>query len=114
MKTKYGIPQEELDKIVERDKNCVYCHKPWNLKNRRSIEHLNHRWDWDSVGDFVSKGWPVFPIIAICCVNCNSSRSDKKISKWINEDKSGYCKRNNISFKSIAPVVREYIQKYEN
>ena len=120
MKTKYGIPQKELDEIVKRDTKCAYCGKkmidPWDPKNTgdsATIEHLNHIKDKNSVKIFISKGKPVAEIIVICHQRCNSSRRDKKISEWIDEDKSGYCKRNDISIKGVASVVRDYINKYE-
>ena len=117
MITKYGIPQQQLDVIIERDTDCVYCHKvmilPYDPANRAAsatIEHLNHRADWNSVEDFVSQGQPVYPIIALCCGACNSSRGSKPLLEWFQTD---YCKRWNISQTTAAPVVRSYIQQYE-
>jgi hypothetical protein len=116
MKTKYGIPQEQLDVIVARDKDCVYCHKamiPHDIANRSdsaTIEHLNHRADWDSVQDFNSKNKPVYPIIAMCCWSCNSSRGSKPLLEWF---KLNYCKKWNISQYSVSKVVRDYVNKYE-
>jgi hypothetical protein len=122
METKHGIPQKELDEIVKRDTNCAYCGKkmiyPWNSKNRSdsaTIEHLNHKKDWESVSDYVRKGWPVAEIIVICCGSCNYSRRDKSLRDWFKKD---YCKGNNsmnkkIDEESVGLVVREYIDKYE-
>jgi hypothetical protein len=116
MKTKYGIPQIQLDKIVKRDKVCVYCRnkfQPYDTHNRAgsaTIEHLNYRADWDSVGDFVSQGKPVYSIIAICCFSCNASRSDLPLLKWF---ESAYCKDHKININTVSEVVREYINMYE-
>jgi hypothetical protein len=116
MITKYGIPQNQLDVIVARDKDCVYCHKIMilhdiaNRSDSATIEHLNHREDWDSVQDFNSKNMPVYPIIAICCWSCNSSRGRKPLLEWF---QSNYCKKWNISQTTVSKVVRDYINIYE-
>ena len=117
MKTKFGIPQKQLDEIVRRDKVCVYCRKmfqsfdPYNRADSATIEHLNYRADWDSVGDFVSQGKPIYSIIAICCFSCNSSCSDLPLLQWF---ESEYCKDHNINIDTVSEVVRRYIKKYEN
>lgn len=117
MKTKHGIPQDQLNEIVIRDSKCVYCQKlmiqPYDIHNRAdsaTIEHLNHRADWYSVEDFVSNNKPVHSIVAICCGSCNSSRSDLPLLQWF---KTEYCKEHNINAKTVSKVVREYIQRYE-
>lgn len=113
MKTKYGIPQKELDEIVKRDTNCVYCHKKWNSKNKGNaaiIEHLNHLPEWDSVRSFVQEGKPVSKIIAICCGSCNSIRGSKSL---LNCFETPYCKKRKINYSTVALVVKKYIDKYE-
>jgi len=117
METKYGIPQKDLDTVVERDKNCVYCHKtmisPWNSKNQSdsvTIEHLNHKQDWDSVRTYVSTDQPVPAIIAICCGACNSSRGSKSLYDWF---ETKYCNENKICYENVSQVVKNYIDKYE-
>lgn len=117
MRTKYGIPQTQLDEIVIRDTVCVYCRKtmiyPYDITNRAdsaTIEHLNHRADWDSVRDFTSKGKDVQSIITICCGACNSSRSDLSLTKWF---ETSYCKSKDINQKTVSPVVLAYIKAYE-
>ena len=84
MKNKYGLPEEKLKKIRQRDKYCVYCHKfmvdPNSGGSRKywsTIEHLNHLPPWDN-----------HETVAICCASCNSSRSNKPLKKWF---KSFYC-----------------------
>lgn len=113
MKAKYGIPQKELDYIVKRDIICIYCHKKYSSKNKGdlpSIEHLNHKPDWDSVESFVCEGKPVYAIIAICCRSCNSSRGAKSLRNWF---KTPYCIEHNIKYSTVASVVKKYIDKYE-
>jgi len=117
LKNKYGIPEEQLDEIFARDTLCVYCRKsmlfPYDVKNggdSATIEHLNHRYDWDSVRDFTSKGKSVYSIIAICCGACNSSRSDLPLTKWF---ETSYCKIKDINPNTVSPVVSAYLQVYE-
>ena len=111
-------PEETLAKIRARDKACVYCGKemisPWDPKNRKdsvTIEHLNHK-NLDSVGSYIREGKPVSEIVAICCGECNSSRSDKSLLDWFETD---YCKNKNkgINYSTVTDVVRKYIDKYE-
>lgn len=117
MTTKHGIPQKQLDVIFARDKACVYCHKqmitPYDITNRSNsvtIEHLNHRADWDSVQDFVSNNTPVYSIIALCCGSCNSSRGSKSLSEWFQAE---YCRMRNIEQSTVSEVVRDYMNSYE-
>ncbi len=117
MKTKFGIPQDQLDEIVLRDEVCVYCQKeminPFDIHNRSNsatIEHLNHRADWYSVQDFVGRGLSVHSIITICCGGCNSSRGAKPLRRWL---ESRYCKSRNINVDTVSPIVQRYIEKYE-
>lgn len=113
MKTNYSIPQKELDEIVKRDTDCVYCHKNWDSKNKgdsASIEHLNHLLEWDSVGCFTRENKPIFTIIAICCGSCNSSRGAKSLRSWF---ETPYCNERKIGYSTVASVVKNYIDKYE-
>lgn len=113
----YGITKKEIELVKKRDINCVYCHKLFNFdhdKNKRkdwdTIEHLNHRPDWDSVGSYHKENKPVLEIIAICCAACNSSRGAKPLSNWF---ETGYCIHNNINYNTVAQVVKQYVDKFE-
>jgi hypothetical protein len=106
VKNKYGLPKDELKRIRERDKNCVYCHKKMVNSNNSSkyrdwatIEHLNNLPPWDNIDT-----------VAFCCGSCNSSRGNKKLLDWF---KSSYCTERNINYDTVAAPVREYIDKYE-
>jgi hypothetical protein len=117
MKAKWGIPQEDLDKIVERDEKCVYCHKamiyPYDKNNRKDsaeIEHFNHRYYWDCVASYVNAGKCVCSIIAICCGECNRSRNNLPLLEWF---KRGYCLERKINYSSVTRVVQKYIDEYE-
>jgi len=106
MNNNYGLPDDKVDQVRARDKDCVYCHKimtdPKDRGNRTdwaTIEHLNNMPPWDNA-----------ITIAICCFSCNASRGNKNISDWF---KTQYCVERNINLNTVAEPVREYIKKYE-
>jgi hypothetical protein len=106
MKNIYGLPEDKLNEIRARDRNCVYCHKTMikpiddnYRKDWATIEHLNHLPPWDNPDT-----------VAICCGSCNSSRSNKKILDWF---KTSYCAEKNINYDTVANPVKDYIKNYE-
>lgn len=110
-------PVLSLNIIRRRDTRCVYCGRimllKWDANNRDespTIEHLNHRMDWDSIGSYIRDGKDVAEIAAICCGRCNSSRSDKSLREWF---KSNYCLERNIGQATVARVVQNYLEKFE-
>jgi len=113
----YGITKEEIEVIRARDKVCVYCHKQFdqnhtqgNRKDWDTVEHLNHRADWNSVQSYHQDNKPVPEIISICCFACNASRNNKPLLQWF---KTKYCMSKEINYSSVAEVVKNYIDKYE-
>ena len=103
MKNKYGIPEDSLDTIRERDKTCVYCHKTMIATSESkyqsdwaTIEHLNHLPPWNNPAT-----------VAICCGSCNSSRSNKKLLDWFT---TPYCVEKNINIDTVAKPVKDYIE----
>jgi hypothetical protein len=99
----YGIPDEALDRIRERDRACVYCHtimRPYGSDGPSShwatIEHLNHLPPWDDP-----------TTIAICCAGCNSRRSNLTHAAWFATD---YCRSRGISEESVAETVRNFLR----
>ncbi|MSR79039.1 MAG: hypothetical protein EXS59_02745 [Candidatus Taylorbacteria bacterium] len=117
MKSKHGIPQNELDRIVARDKDCVYCHKAMveaSATTKRgdwaTIEHLNHIKEWDSVRSFIRDGKPIAEIVAICCQSCNSRRADRSLRDWFGSE---YCVKNDINYGTVSSAVKKYIDTYE-
>lgn len=93
----WGIP-DELEKLVRsRDSKCIYCGKIFAEAEKRgdfpSWEHI--------INDarIISED-----NIALCCISCNSSKGAKALIDWLN---SGYCKRNSIEYKRLAPVVKK-------
>lgn len=105
--------KEEMVEIRARDRACVYCRKEFDrtrYNDRDTIEHLNHKKNWDSVRSYRRENKPVSEIVAICCRECNSSRGSKPLLKWF---ASEYCLKKDITYQMVAQVVRNYIDKYE-
>lgn len=102
----YGISKEVLEKIIERDKVCIYCRKEMKRcasvigtpKNKATIEHFS---DVGELGAGVEE-------VGICCGSCNSSRGNKKLFSWFKKD---YCIKNNINEKKVAKPIKNYIKK---
>jgi hypothetical protein len=101
----YGIPDEALDRIRERDRTCVYCHKPMFLFGSKeprtdwaTIEHLDHLPPWDDP-----------TTVAICCVSCNSSRGARLLPDWFGRE---YCVSRGISEESVAQPVRDFLERF--
>lgn len=63
MSNNYGLPENRLNEIRDRDKTCVYCHKIMNQPSIggfrgdwATIEHLNYLPPWNNPDT-----------VAICC-----------------------------------------------
>lgn len=104
MSNRYGLRDEDLEKIRARDKICVYCRKKMtNPKNKgwrgdwATIEHLNHLPPWNNP-----------KTVTMCCGSCNSSRGNKKLLDWF---QTKYCLDRNININTVARIVRDYINQ---
>jgi len=100
---KYGIPDRGVSQIARRDRSCVYCKLKFRFgtRSRRNLASWEHM-DGHSVRH--PKVWN----IALCCGSCNASRGPKGLAEWFD---SAYCKRKNISRRTVAPVIRRYLAK---
>jgi len=100
---KYKLPEEALNRIRKRDKECVYCHgemkKYDHVKgtphDKATIEHLNTEKPWDNPSTVV-----------ICCGSCNSSRGKKELVDWF---KGEYCIKKKINKNEVAEPVKNYL-----
>jgi len=99
--TKYNIPDPVARHVARRDKSCVYC----KLRFRIGARSRNNLASWEHMDDYSVKH-PKVRNIALCCGRCNTSRGPKGLAKWFD---SAYCRRNNISRQTVAPVVRRYL-----
>ncbi len=106
MKNNYGLNTKELELLRKQYNNCVYCKKVMvpagsdlPRKDWATIEHLNYLPPWNNI-----------KTVVFCCWSCNSSRGNKRISKWFN---SSFCTDKKISYKTVHVDVRKYIDKFE-
>jgi hypothetical protein len=105
----------DKERFIKRDKVCIYCSK--QMRNGKdapradwaTVEHLNHRSDWDSVGNYIKEGKDVTEIVGMCCWSCNASRGALPLPEWFEKQ---YCIDRNINLKTVAPVVRQFLSKF--
>lgn len=103
MANNWSIPIELEEKIRRRDKLCVYCcveMKPHfrskeTPSDKATFEHIDN----DEFN--ITEG-----NICLCCAACNSSKGAKKLVDWL---ESKYCEERNISRKTVAKVIQEYL-----
>lgn len=101
MSNRWGIPKEVEEFVKQRDKGCVYCRhefldKPNSRKHKPSWEHIINDIRINCINN-----------IALCCMSCNASKSDKNLTDWLRSD---FCKRNEITENSVAQVVKDAIK----
>ncbi len=93
---RWNIPNWLEEEVIARDTNCVYCRSPFaegaGKGSLASWEHI--------VNDakIITR-----ENIVRCCRSCNSSKGAKPLITWLD---SPYCKRRNISSKSVAEIVK--------
>lgn len=107
MPNKFGIPDDILSEMRQRDVACAYCRKmmvfPYsraNVADSATIEHLRE------AGPFHWKDGLVKEDIVICCSACNSSRGQKTHAEWF---RCGYCIEHGITANTVAPAIRDYL-----
>lgn len=101
----YGITEENVRRIIKRDKVCIYCKKKMKMgdsvvnlqKDKATIEHFSNK---------VMHDENIY--IGICCGSCNSSRSDHRLIDWF---KKPYCIERNINEKTVAKPIKDYMLK---
>jgi len=97
---KWGIPYSIEEKVKKRDKFCVYCHI--KLKEySRTKGTPGDKATWEHIKN---DGPNSESNVVRCCCSCNASKGTKKLSDWL---ESSYCKKKNISKKTIANVVQK-------
>ena len=102
MANNWNIPRWLEEKVRERDKCCVYCgveFTPSNLsrKSAASWEHIINDAKIITIEN-----------IALCCCSCNASKGQKQLSVWL---QSKYCKDHVINAKTVAPIVKQAIER---
>lgn len=114
VKTTWPIKADK-EKIILRDQVCIYCGKKMSYeknsprKDWATVEHLNYRSDWDSVGSYMKEGKDVTEIIGVCCWSCNASRGALPLPLWFEKQ---YCLERDINIHTVAQVVKNYLKKF--
>ncbi|MDE2420494.1 MAG: HNH endonuclease [Gammaproteobacteria bacterium] len=96
----WGIPAWLEDEVRNRDKTCVYCAVEMVEKmplggSRKNVATWEHIINDESIVTREN--------IARCCVSCNSSKGNRKLSVWI---ESSYCKSRGINSDSVADIIK--------
>lgn len=109
---KHGISEEVLVSIKDRDRLCVFCHKPLHYPYERTrandcaticlVEFGN------GTNKYVTGRIPMG--LVACCGACNSSKQDKDLTSWF---KSKYCAEKRISKETVALPVKQFIKYKE-
>src|SRR5690349_3805498 len=107
MGNRYGLLEDDVNRVRARDVRCVYCRKAMvtpgvrgsSTKDWATIEHLNNVPPWNNP-----------QTIAICCGSCNSSRGAKPLLRWF---ESRYCVQRRIRPSTVAGPVLDYIRQHE-
>ncbi|MDH5429436.1 MAG: HNH endonuclease [Nitrospirota bacterium] len=102
MANNWNIPNWLEKEVRERDKGCVYCGAEFTLakvsiKTAASWEHIIND------AKIITR-----ENIVLCCRGCNSSKGQKQLSVWL---QSKYCKERNISPDTVAPIIKQAIER---
>lgn len=109
MPNKFGIPDDILTEMRQRDVACAYCRKvmvfPYsraNVADSATIEHLRE------TGPFHWNDGLAAEDIVMCCSGCNSSRGQKTHADWF---LSKYCIERGITTKTVSKEVCDYLSR---
>ena len=97
----WNIPEWMEKKIIERDKVCVYCGVSFTTRDQ--CQKTSPSWE-HIVNDAKIM---TLDNISLCCVSCNASKGAKSLGAWL---ESTYCKKKNISAKTVADVVKKTLK----
>lgn len=90
--------------VLQRDKKCVYCRAAFKKYLRATGRRINIA-TWEHIDNDVKN--KTVANVARCCGACNSSKGTKELAAWL---ASEYCKENDISARTVAPVVKNYLK----
>lgn len=99
MVNRWGIPAQLEEKVLLRDKRCVYCGVSFKANSRR-------RGTWEHIDN--DENHICEENIVRCCSSCNSSKGTKTLSKWLN---SPYCKKKKINPLTMARIIKLYFRR---
>ena len=93
---RWKIPRELALLVIARDRNCVYCGRPFEIAP-------SPRTAWASWEHIVNDVALVSEAnIALCCIGCNSSKSAKSLREWLD---SRRCKERQVALQTLAAVA---------
>jgi hypothetical protein len=105
---KWVISGRDEAEIRKRDKRCVYCDvKMKAYQKARGVPRDKATWEHIDNNDSNPKH---LINIVICCGECNTSKSAKKLLEWF---ESEYCKQNNINERTVSPVVKNWLRHHK-
>ena len=93
----WNIPDWLEKEIKDRDSKCVYCGNEFSSSKESRKSHAT----WEHIindAKIINR-----ENIARCCISCNSSKGNKKLSDWLESD---YCKKRGITKDTVAEVIR--------
>ncbi len=102
MANNWNIPKDLENEIRNRDTECVYCGNQF-LSHKESVKASM---SWEHIindASIITKY-----NICLCCRGCNASKGQKKLSDWL---QTKYCQERNITFETVAPIIKEAILK---
>ncbi|MFO6419695.1 hypothetical protein ACLBKS_05800 [Hylemonella sp. W303a] len=102
MANNWNIPDWLEKEVRDRDKACVYCGVEFTLahQSKKSAASWEHIINDEKI---ITRD-----NIALCCGGCNASKGQKRLSEWL---KSKYCIERGITTSSVAPVIKQAIEK---
>lgn len=100
MANRWGIPEEVERAVLDRDKVCVYCAKPFSHENRSSKPSWEHIINDIKIATKEN--------IALCCVGCNASKGAKLLHIWLESDRA---KKRGVGRHTLAQVILDAIDR---
>ena len=101
---RWSIPDWLEKEVKARDKYCVYCGiemiEPMPPRGPRKAAAT-----WEHIindASIITRG-----NIARCCLACNSSKSTKKLSYWM---QSSYCRKRGMNEDTVAEIVKKALR----
>lgn len=94
MANAWGIPKDIEEKVLERDKRCVYCGCDFGSERakKKSWEHIINDIRITTLDN-----------IALCCMGCNASKGSKDLIDWLYSDNA---KKRGITTETVADIVK--------
>lgn len=93
---RWNIPASLEQEIVERDQNCIYCRRAFDIDGTKGSSAT-----WEHIVN--DARIVTLENIARCCSSCNASKGSKTLAAWLKTD---YCQQRGINENTISDVAR--------